>query len=148
MHLQNGSVSVPCTNGQTVTPFECPIHGFAGHVAGNVLAQGYLARARQALVAAKEAAVMEFRAAAESRILSYDKVLANRTAGRLLDGYRLDATTSLVERLKAGLGSGLNGLSEDARITALDWSMEIAASDDSTAVGRHITLAHPLSAGA
>jgi hypothetical protein len=148
MHLQNGSVSVPCTNGQSITPFECPIHGFAGHVAGNVLAQGYLARARQALVAAKEAAVMEFRAEAEKRILSYDRVLAKRAHGRTLDGYRLDATMALVERLKAGLGSGLNGLSEDAQVTALDWTMVIAESDASTAIGRHIVLAHPINAGA
>jgi hypothetical protein len=148
MHLQNGSVSVPCTNGQSITPFECPIHGFAGHVAGNVLAQGYLARARQALVAAKEAAVMEFRAEAEKRILSYDRVLAKRAHGRTLDGYRLDATMALVERLKAGLGSGLNGLSEDAQVIALDWTMVIAESDASTAIGRHIVLAHPINAGA
>jgi hypothetical protein len=148
MHLRNGSISVPCTNGQSIIPFECPIHGFAGHVAGNVMAQGYLARARQVLVAAKEAAVMEFRAAAEDRILSYDRVLAKRAAGRALDGYRLDATMALVERLKAGLGSNLSGLSEDAQVTALDWTMEIAASDGNAVVGRHITLAHPLNAGA
>jgi hypothetical protein len=148
MHLQNCSISVPCSNGQTIIPFECPIHGFAGHVAGNVMAQGYLARARQALVAAKEAAVVEFRAAAESRILSYDKVLAKRTAGRALDGYRLDATMALVERLKSGLGSNLNGLAEDAQVTALDWSMEIAASDGNAAVGRHITLARSTRTGA
>lgn len=146
MHLQNGSISVPCTNGQTITPFECPIHGFATHAASNVMAQGYLARARHALVAAKEEAVMEFRAAAESRILNYDRVLAKRPADRMLDGYRLDATTALVERLKLGLGSSLNGLSEDAMVTALDWSTEIATSGDHAADAKHINLVH--SAGA
>ena len=144
MHLQNGSISMPCTNGESITPFECPIHGFAGHVAGNVMAQGYLARARQALVEAKEAAVMDFRAAAESRILSYDRVLAKRAAGRALDGYRLDATMALVERLKAGLGSSLSGLSEDAQVTALDWTMEIGEGTADAAIGKHLTLAHPV----
>lgn len=141
MHLRNGSVSVPCTNGQTISPFECPIHGFAGHIAGNVMAQGYLARARQALVAAKETAVLDFRAAAEARILNYDRVLTKRAAGLAKDGYRLDATLALVERLKAGLGSNLNGLSEDAQVTALDWSMEISASGSDVSRG-HIVLAH------
>ncbi|MFQ5566024.1 MAG: hypothetical protein ACE5EU_06655 [Paracoccaceae bacterium] len=138
MHLQNGSVSMPCTNGSAITPFECPIHGFAAHAAGNVLAQGYMARARHALVATKEAAVMEFRAAAEGRILAFDRALA----GRPLDGHRLEAAVALVERLKAGLGSSLNGLSEDARITALDWSAAIASGDGRVPTGKHIILAH------
>ncbi len=141
MHLKNGSISMPCTNGEAIVPFECPIHGFAGHVAGNALAQGYLARARHALVATKEAAVMEFRAAAEFRIINYDRVLAKRPAGRALEGYHLDVTVALVERLKAGLGNDLSGLAEDAQVTALDWSMEIAASDGHAAAERHITLA-------
>lgn len=144
MHLQNGSISMPCTNGTAITPFECPIHGFAGHAAGNVLAQGYLARARHALVATKEAAVLEFRAAAEDRILAFDRALA----GRPLDGHRLDAAIALIERLKAGLGGSLNGLSEDAQITALDWSAAIASGDGMAPTGRHIILAHAAGAGA
>ncbi len=138
MHLQNGSVSMPCTNGSAITPFECPIHGFATHAAGNVLAQGYMARARHALVATKEAAVLEFRAAAENRILSFDRALA----GRPLDGHRLEAAVALVERLKAGLSGSLIGLSEDAQITALDWSAAIAAGDGRPVTGKHIVLAH------
>ena len=138
MHLQNGSISMPCTNGTAITPFECPIHGFAGHAAGNVLAQGYLARARHALVATKEAAVLEFRAAAEDRILAFDRALA----GRPLDGHRLDAAIALIERLKAGLGGSLNGLSEDAQITALDWSAAIASGDGRAATGRDVIPAH------
>ncbi len=138
MHLQNGSVSMPCTNGSVITPFECPIHGFATHAAGNILAQGYMARARHALVATKEAAVMEFRAAAEDRILAFDRALA----GRPLDGHRLEAVVALVERLKAGLGSSLSGLSEDAQITALDWSAAIASGDGKVPTGRDIVLAH------
>ncbi len=144
MHLQNGSVSMPCTNGSVITPFECPIHGFATHAAGNVLAQGYMARARHALVATKEAAVLEFRAAAEDRILAFDRALA----GRPLEGHRLEAAVALIERLKAGLGSSLNGLSEDAQITALDWSAAIASGDGMAPTGRHIVLAPAAGAGA
>jgi hypothetical protein len=144
MHLQNGSVSMPCTNGTAITPFECPIHGFATHAADNVLAQGYMARARHALVATKEAAVLEFRAAAEDRILAFDRALA----GRPLNGHRLEAAVALVDRLKAGLGGSLSGLSEDAQITALDWSAAIASGDGKPATGTHITLAHKVAASA
>jgi hypothetical protein len=154
MHLNNGSVSVPCSNGTTITPFECPIHGFAGHIGGSVQAQGYMAQARHALVTTKEDAVMEFRAAAEMQILSFDRALA----GRPLIGHRLDAAVALVERLKAGLGSSLNSLSVDARITALDWSSEIAGDATHTDVQaandagrhqahRHVVLAHTAAAG-
>ncbi len=142
MHLKNGSISMPCTNGEVITPFECPIHGFAKHAADNVLAQGYMARARHALVATKEAAVLEFRAAAEDRILAFDRALA----GRPLDGHRLDAAVALVERLKAGLGGSLSGLSEDAQITALDWSAAIASGDGMVPTGKHVTLAHAVGA--
>jgi predicted Fe-Mo cluster-binding NifX family protein len=145
MHLQNGSLSMPCATGSTITPFECPIHGFSSHAANNISAQGYLARARHALVATKEAAVVEFRAAAEDRILSFDKALGQRG----MDGHRMDAAIALVERLKTGLGSSLSGLSEDAQVTALDWSMEIASDDGMAATGRRrITLAHAAAAQA
>jgi hypothetical protein len=140
MHLQNGSVSMPCQTGDTITPFECPIHDFAGHAGGNLHAQGYLASARHALVAAKEAAVAEFRAAAEARILGFDRALA----GRPLAGHRLDAAVSLIERLKAGLGDTLSGLAEDAMITALDWSAEIAGGGaQRSRGGSQVILAHP-----
>ncbi len=144
MHLRNGSISMPCANGTAITPFECPIHGFAGHAAGNVLAQGYMARARHALVASKEAAVLEFRAAAEDRILAFDRALA----GRPLDGHRMEAAATLIERLKAGLGSDLSGLSEDAQITALDWSAAIASGDGKPATGRNIIQARRVASGA
>jgi len=143
MHLANGSVSMPCQTGDTITPFECPIHGFAEHAGGNLHAQGYLASARHALVAVKEAAVTEFRAAAEARILDFDRALA----GRPLDGHRLDAAVSLVERLKAGLGSTLAGLAEDAMITALDWSAEISGGgSDRVRGGSQLVVAHPAAA--
>jgi hypothetical protein len=145
MHLQNGSMSMPCGTGSAITPFECPIHGFVEHAAGNVLAQGYLAQARHALVATKEAAVQEFRAAAENRILCFDRALGSRA----MEGHRLNATISLVERLKTGLGSNLSGLAEDAQITALDWSAAIATGEGMTATGHpHITMAHAAAARA
>lgn len=138
MHIANGSISIPCSTGSTITPFECPLHGFAGHIGGSMLAQGYLAQARHALVAAKEAAVVEFREAAERHILNFDRALA----GRPLEGHRLDSAIALIERLKAGLGPSLYGLSEDARITALDWSVSIEAGGDAATISRRITLAH------
>ena len=136
MHLTNGSITMPCATGTTVTPFECPLHGFAGHVAESVMAQGYMAQARHALVAEKEAAVAEFRSAAERQILNFDRALA----GRPLDGHRLDSAVSLVERLKAGLGSGLDGISEDARITALEWAVSIQSGLDPEAFDGPIRL--------
>jgi len=139
MHLQKGSVSIPCQTGSTITPFECPLYNFAEHAGSNLLAQGYLASARHALVSAKEAAVAEFRAAAESRILSFDRALA----GRPLEGHRLDAAVTLVERLKAGLGETLNGLSEDAMITALDWSAEIAGGGSRHRGASPVIVPHP-----
>ncbi len=136
MHLRNGSITVPCPSGATVTPFECPLHGFAAHVYDSVLAQGYMAQARHALVETKERAVADFRKAAERQILNFDRALA----GRPLADHRLESAVALVERLKAGLGPALEGLSEDARITALDWSASIGAGADSGAMGRHATL--------
>lgn len=142
-HMQNGSAMLPCPAGDTVTPFECPIYGFAKHAGANILAQSYLATARHALVSAKEAAVAEFRAAAESRILSFDRALA----GRPLVGHRLEAATALVGRLKAGLGDSLTGLSEDAKITALDWSEAISEAESPKARPKSaVVVGHPVAA--
>ena len=77
-------------------------------------------------------------------ILAFDRALA----GRPLNGHRLEAAIALVERLRAGLGSSLSGLSEDAQIIALDWSAAIAAGDGKPMTGRHIVLAHAAGAGA
>lgn len=133
LHLANGSLTLPCGRGATVTPFECPIHGFAEHVAGSVVAQGYLAELRHALVNEKEQAVLAFRAAAEEQVMRFDRALGNAP----LDGFRLDSAIALVERLRLGLGPGLEGLSEDARITALGWAASIAAGGGRTP-RRHI----------
>ena len=144
MHIANGSISMPCATGTGITPFECPLYSFGEQVAGSVLAQGYMATARHALVSAKETAVIEFREASERQILNFDRALA----GRPLEGHRLDSAIALVERLKAGLGSNLNGLSEDARITALDWTVSIEAGGDPGTISKHIKLAHAASAAA
>ncbi len=127
MNLRKGTVSVPGTGGNDM-PFECPIMTFAEKAANDPTAQQYLARARHALVAAKEQAIAEFRTAAEERILETNEALDGRT----LDGHRLTAIEGLVERLREGLGHNLRGLSEHARITALDWSADEIS--DSTAV--------------
>jgi hypothetical protein len=86
-----------------------------------------MAQTRHAMVEIKEDAVMQFRAAAEMRILKFDQALA----GRPLAGHLLDSAEALIARLKAGLGDSLTGLSEDAKITALDWS---------AAIGDHATV--------
>lgn len=127
MNLSKGTVSVPGTGGSDM-PFECPIMTFSEKAAQNPTAQQYLARARHALVAAKEKAIAEFRTAAEERILGTNEALD----GRAIDGHRLTAVEGLVERLREGLGHNLRGLSEHARITALDWSADELS--DSTAV--------------
>jgi hypothetical protein len=137
MHLKNGSISIPCSAGGTVTPFECPLHGFAQHLRDSVQAQSYMAQARHALVAEKEDAVTDFRTAAERHILNFDRALA----GRPLTGHRLECAVALVERLKAGLSSNLAGLAEDARITALGWSAAIAAGGDAASSGDYFNLA-------
>ncbi len=136
MHLRNGSITLPCPSGTSVTPFECPLHGFAAHVSESTLAQGYMAQARHALVETKERAVADFRKAAERQILNFDRAVA----GRPLEAHRLESAVALVERLKAGLGPALDGLSEDARITALEWSVSIEAGSEAGAMDRHAML--------
>ena len=90
---------------------------FGSEGAGRV----YLAAMRRAAMQAKQDAVLDFRAAAEKRILDFDAALK----GRALSGHRLEAACSLVWRLKAGLGESLAGLSEHAQLTAFDWQAEI-----------------------
>jgi len=121
MHLQNGTLSIPSVHSATDAPFECPIFGFADHIAHDLGAQNYLAQARHALVTEKTAAIDSFRLAAEKRILAVSEALG----GRGLSEHRQLAVEGLVERLRAGLGSNLKGLAEDARITALDWSCSL-----------------------
>jgi hypothetical protein len=117
MQLTNGTVSVPNCEPTNTAPFESPLFAFAEQASDSRVAQGYLARARQALTAEKEAAISDFRAAAEQRIRDFDRALS----GRPLESHRKTLVQGLVTRLKAGLGDTLSGLSEDARLIALDW---------------------------
>ena len=118
IQVHRGSLSLPNGLAQDSGVSEHPIAGFVRAMAENPRAQAYIAAARHGLAAAKEAAVGEFRAAAEDQIMAFDRALR----GRPLDGYLMDSALALVARLKAGLGDELRGLSEHARITALEWS--------------------------
>ena len=117
MDLQRGTVAVPAAPGAGGT-VQAPLFGFEEAAQSMPAVGGYLGRARHAVAAAREAAIADFREAAEERIMQFDAALANRP----LTGYRLEAATSLVARLQAVLGDSLVGLSEAARITALDWA--------------------------
>ena len=118
IYLRRGSLSIPNGRAQDSGVSEHPLAGFRAALVTETRAQTYVATARHALAAAKEAAVSEFRAAAEAQIMAFDRALC----GRPLDGFRMDSALCLIARLKAGLGDELRGLSEHARITALEWS--------------------------
>ncbi|HUF55509.1 MAG TPA: hypothetical protein VMM55_03005 [Thermohalobaculum sp.] len=141
MYLRKGSASVPSDRSATGTPFECPIAGFRRGIRDDMGAQGYVAAARHALSAAKEAAVSEFRSAAETQIMAFDRALH----GRPLDGHRSDSALSLIARLRAGLGDELRGLGEAARITAMEWSLAVDTLGRNGAV--HIAAGHDASEG-
>ena len=96
-----------------------------------------MAATRRAVLGAKQDAVLDFRAAAERRILDFDGALK----GRRLAGHRLEAAAALVRRLKAGLGESLAGLSEHAQLTAFDWQAELDE-DTGEATGRSVWQAH------
>lgn len=134
MYLRKGSVSMPSDRGLGGQPFECPIAGFARAAQEDLGAQAYLAVARHALSAIKEDAVSDFRAAAEGQIFQFDRALGSRS----LEGHRFDAASSLIVRLKAGLGDDLRGLSEAARITALGWATAV---EEQAAQNRRFTVA-------
>jgi hypothetical protein len=126
MDLARGTVAVPgagevggTIHGGTV---QVPLFGFDEAAQTMPAVNGYLGRARHAVAVAREAAIADFRAAAEERIMAFDAALANRP----LTGHRLEAASSLVARLQAVLGDALAGLSEAARITALDWASLMA----------------------
>ncbi|MEM6487694.1 MAG: hypothetical protein AAF677_05380 [Pseudomonadota bacterium] len=116
--LYRGMATVPSALGRSGDGFTGALYELSRNGQKNPTARAYYAAARHAMAEAKQQAVMAFRAAAEDRILAFDKALA----GRAIAGHRLDAALKLVARLRTGLGDALNGLSEDARITALDWA--------------------------
>ncbi|MEM6678172.1 MAG: hypothetical protein AAF675_09895, partial [Pseudomonadota bacterium] len=115
--LFRGAVTIPAVQGGG-GGFEGALYELQRTVEKNAAARAYFARARHEMTIAREEAVLALRAAAEDRIHAFDRALA----GRPLEGHRLDAVLSLVARLRAGLGDDLAGISEDARITALDWA--------------------------
>lgn len=118
MDLQRGTVAVPAAAESGGQASQTSLFDFesAADTMPNIAA--YMARARHAVAAAREAAVRDFREAAEERIMQFDAALA----GRPLIGHRLEVAASLVARLQAVLGDSLVGLSEAARVTALDWA--------------------------
>lgn len=111
-------MTVPPVPGLTTEHVSVPLFDFERVISQNTEARTYLASLRHLLIEQKEGAILAFRAACESRILEFDRALQ----GRPLEGFRLDAVMALVSRLKAGLGQGLRGLSEDAQITAFEWA--------------------------
>lgn len=133
LNLRRGSVSIPNGRGEESGLSEFPIAGFRSVMVENARVQSYVASARHAVAAAKEAAVSEFRAAAEAQIIAFDRALS----GRPLEGFLMESALSLVARLKAGLGDDLRGLSQHARITALKWS----AAADSIGRSHAVSLA-------
>lgn len=117
--LYRGAITVPPALGRSGDQgFEGPLYELVRHTTDKPAARAYLTAARHVMTSCKEHAVEDFRGAAEARIHAFDKALA----GRPLEGHRLDAVLALVARLRAGLGDDLCGLTEDARITALDWA--------------------------
>lgn len=123
LDLFNRRMTVPPVPGLTAEHVSVPLFDFDRVMAQNTEARTYLASLRHVLMGQKEGSILEFRSACEKRILEFDRALQ----GRPLEGFRLDAVMSLVSRLKAGLGAGLRGLSEDAQITAFEWASMIDA---------------------
>lgn len=117
IHPARGTVSLRAPVGKSTASAEWPLHGFKSRITTDNRLQDYLAASRRAIVNAKGQAIQAFRSAAETRIEEFHRALA----GRSLEGYRLTIGKGLVDRLTTGLGDQLNGLSEGARITALDW---------------------------
>ncbi len=131
MDLFNRRLTLPPVLGLTTEHVSVPLFDFQRAVAETAAARTYMATLRHMMIAQKERAVLEFRAAAEQRILDFEHALR----GRALDSFRLQAVISLVTRLKAGLGDSLAGLSEDAQITAFDWAEAIESGDHSARPG-------------
>lgn len=117
MDLRRGTVSVPGAEGGG-RGHQGPLFGFADTVRDVPDVAAYVARARHAVATAKEEAIHAFRASSEERIIQFSQALGRRP----LTGYRMEAASSLVARLQAGLGMSLPGLNEAAQMTALDWA--------------------------
>ena len=114
--LQRGIVQVPGDGGRIA--YKGSLHGFAEAIRNEPAVSAYVSRARHAVATAKEEAIHAFRDLSEERIVQFNQALGNRP----LTGYRMEAASSLVARLQAGLGMSLVGLNEAAQMTALDWA--------------------------
>lgn len=121
MDLFNRRLTIPPVEGLTTDSVSVPLYDFARVMQQSSEARTYMAALRHHLISRKEQAVLDFRAAAEQRIMQFDRALN----GRPIEGFRMEAVVSLVSRLKAGLGPSLIGLSEDARITAFEWATAV-----------------------
>jgi hypothetical protein len=116
--LLRGTVSAPESPSTGRMRFEGALHDFINGAVEQRAARLYMAEARRSLAKTKEDAVLNFRAAAEDRILEVNRALN----GKPLTDFRLEVVRGLISRLKVGLGDNLHGLSEDAQITAFEWA--------------------------
>lgn len=123
--LRQGTIDVPEVGAAQGSAWTGPVFSFEKAAAQVPAVINYVGRAQHSVTSAKERAILTFREAAESHIMNFNAALA----GRPLADYRLERATSLVARLKAGLGGSLLGLSETAQMTALDWVTHL---DDTT----------------
>lgn len=119
--LERGTVAIPTVAATGGPAWSGPIYGFDKAITKAPAVSAFLGRARHAVSKAKEDAILNFREAAEERIMCFNSALA----GRELTGFRLKSAASLVSRLQAGLGDTLLGLNEAAQITALDWAGQV-----------------------
>lgn len=137
--LVRGNVTVAGLRDSDGGALDAPLFDFSSGTLNEPAVRAYLATARQSLAAAKEAAVMAFRTSAEERIINVDRALS----GRPLVDFRLEVVRSLVSRLKLGLGPYLDGLSEDAQITAFEWSASIERAETRTAPASAASAGEP-----
>ncbi|MEM7176904.1 MAG: hypothetical protein AAGD47_08665 [Pseudomonadota bacterium] len=114
--LERGTVTVPSTTGGT--SYVGPLFNPLKSISENRDAAIYFTQVNHRLTVMKEEAIWSFRAAAEERIVGFDKALG----GQALTGYRMTAAETLVHRVRAGMGENLLGLSEQAQVTALGWA--------------------------
>ena len=119
--LHQGTITVPAIGGGDGQSWTGPVYSFEKAASEVPSVGAYLGRAHHAVAMVKEDAILAFRDAAEERILAFDAALGRRP----LVGHRLEAATSLVNRLQAGLGTSLLGLSETAQMTALEWVIQL-----------------------
>ena len=120
--ITRGVVTVPEVGRSATGHWQGPLYGFEESMRTVNVVTDYIAQARHEVAHAKEDAILNFREAAEKRIMQFDDALGDKG----LTGFRLKAAEALVSRLQVGLGDTLLGLSEAAQITALDWADQVS----------------------